>query len=230
MSSGAITGYTVGILFCSRYGAIAYPVAASNPPATVCTFSCSTRRRIFVKAPVGSGSESSTITFTSRPATLYPTSSQNSVKPSVMSLPVCEKFPVSGPKYPMRMGPRSAPRPADGLTIIPAATAPVATRNARLCMEGTSCAAERADAFGQVGAASDRAAPSARPGCAHDTATGRPVKDPAAGLAGPDLRTDQALDRVPELLNASEQLLHGRVEHERWHLGRLVRGRDAREL
>jgi len=51
-----------------------------------------------VTAPVGSGSESSTITFTSRPATLLPTSSQKRLKPSVMSLPVWEKLPVSGPK------------------------------------------------------------------------------------------------------------------------------------
>ena len=64
----------------------------------VCTFSCSTRRRTLVSAPVGSGSESSTMTFTSRPATLLPTSSQKRLKPSVMSLPVWEKLPVSGPK------------------------------------------------------------------------------------------------------------------------------------
>src|SRR3989441_3475064 len=113
---------------------MAYRAAARSPPATVCTFSCSTRSRTFVRAPVGSGSESATITRTSRPATLWPTSSQNRLKPSVMSLPVWEKLPVSGPKYPIRMGPRSAARGSRGRPARPSAAAPIATRNARLRM------------------------------------------------------------------------------------------------
>src|SRR2546425_792762 len=113
---------------------MAYRAAARSPPATVCTFSCSTRSRTFVRAPVGSGSESATITRTSRPATLWPTSSQNRLKPSVMSLPIWEKLPVSGPKYPIRMGPRSAARGSRGRPARPSAAAPIATRNARLRM------------------------------------------------------------------------------------------------
>ena len=89
-----------------------------------------------VRAPLGSGSESCTLTFTGRPATLYPTSSQKRVKPSVMSLPVWENVPVSGPKYPIRMGPCCAARPSAGRPASEAA--PSATRNSRLRMDPSS--------------------------------------------------------------------------------------------
>src|SRR5689334_5241538 len=124
----------------------------------VWTFSCSTSRRTLVTAPVGSGSESSTMTFTSRPATLLPTSSQKRLKPSVMSFPVWEKLPVRGPKYPMRMG--SAARA--GRTAAAAATPVMVARNCRLCMGSSPGPARYSTCLGVLGPLPYHARPGSR--------------------------------------------------------------------
>src|SRR5262245_51059887 len=103
-SSAETTGYSMGILYSSTFGASAEPTWAKRRPARTWTRSLSTSLRSLVRAMAGCPWVSSTITSTLRPAIWLPISSKYIWKPLVMSLPTAAAPPVIGARKPTLIG------------------------------------------------------------------------------------------------------------------------------